>query len=554
KFFGEKAYRDMFITSKSNQTKYKNTRNKKVLCSFDRFLKDYSYEDEFYKELKKSFDNLLKGEKTTEHDIKSITIAIDRLKNNEFLQKQRNHLNAAVPHQNNVYEAEMILRNQQKFYPEITEDMVGKISQIISFRIPYYIGPLIKTQTENDFGWAVRQKENEHVLPWTIDDVIDRSESAEKFIQQMTSYCAYLTNEKVLPKHSLQYQLFEVLNELNGIQIRAEYELPDKKFRLSQEEKEWIINNVFKKYKNVTISLFIRKLKNSPYKDIILNPETDGLKQIYGTQKEDKFGTSLSSYITMRNIFPTMNEKDFPMMEELIYWITTFEDKEIIKIKIKEKYDQLTDNQVNKLIRLPFAGWGRLSRKLINGLPADMKRSQTILDIMKEQSVGFMEILGTEKYQLNSRISNINLEKSNSFKKIKYKDIADLQGSPAVKKGIWQSILVIEDLVDIFGEPQHIMIEFAREDSEKKRTTDRKKRISDIEKSISKDEVELKSFLKEHSRYEEREYRDPRLYLYITQEGKCLYTGERLNVERLEDYEVDHILPRNFVKDDSIDN
>src|SRR5699024_5622239 len=54
--------------------------------------------------------------------------------------------------------------------------------------------------------------------------------------------------------------------------------------------------------------------------------------------------------------------------------------------------------------------------------------------------------------------------------------------------------------------------------------------------------------------YEEREYRDPRLYLYITQEGKCLYTGERLNVERLEDYEVDHILPRNFVKDDSIDN
>src|SRR5699024_534776 len=89
------------------------------------------------------------------------------------------------------------------------------------------------------------------------------------------------------------------------------------------------------------------------------------------------------------------------------------------------------------------------------------------------------------------------------FTKIRYKDIAELQGSPSIKKGIWQAILIIEDLVEIFGEPEHIMIEFAREEGAKKRTEDRKKQINNLQKAISKDEKELKSFLKEHSRYNE---------------------------------------------------
>src|SRR5699024_4279100 len=381
-FLGEKAYRDMFITTRQQQTEFKNSRNKKVLCIFDRFLKDFSYEEKFYKELKKNFESIKTNPNASNRDIQSITKILERLENNEFLQKQRSQLNAAIPHQNNEYEAAEILNNQQKFHPEISKDMIQKVKQIISFRIPYYIGPLIKTQNENDFGWAVRKQENEHILPWTIDDIIDKSQSAEKFIQQMTSYCAYLTNEKVLPKHSLQYEMFEVLNELNSIQIRPEYELSHKKFRLTYDEKAWIIDNIFKKYKNVTHSLFKRELKNSPFKEIILNPETDELKQIYGTQKEDKFGTSLSSYITLSSIFPVLEEQDFSMLEELIYWITTFEDKEIIKLKINEKYSYLSDSQITKVIRLPFTGWGRLSKKLINELPADVNNNKTILDLM----------------------------------------------------------------------------------------------------------------------------------------------------------------------------
>lgn len=551
---GEKAYRDMFITSKTKQTKYRDTKNINLLCAFDRFLKVHKEEDTFYKELKRVFDTIIKSSESTKKDITNVQNALERLNKNTFLQKQKGYLNAAIPHQNNEYEAQTILKNQQKYYPEITDEVIEKVSQIINFRIPYYIGPLLKEANENDFGWVVRKNPDKHVLPWTIDEVIDRSQSAEKFINRMTSYCAYLTSKKVLPKHSLIYQLFEVLNELNGIQIRPEYEQPDKKYRLDYKEKQWILKNVFQKYKNVTHKILLRELKNSPYKEIVLDSQTDSLGNVFGTQKEDRFGSSLSSFITLSNIFSNIDDSNQDMLEELIYWITVFEDKDIIKLKINEKYKNISDKQIKALINLPFVGWGRLSHKLINELPADTNNNVTILDIMKQEPVVFMEVLGTEKYRLNERITKLNLHHNKSFAKIRYKDIAELQGSPAIKKGIWQAILIIEDLVQTFGEPDHIMIEFAREEDVKERNVNRKQQINNLQKAISKDEKELKAFLKEHSRYENNDYKDQRLNLYITQEGKCLYTGEALNISRLHDYHIDHILPRNFVKDDSIDN
>ena len=33
-----------------------------------------------------------------------------------------------------------------------------------------------------------------------------------------------------------------------------------------------------------------------------------------------------------------------------------------------------------------------------------------------------------------------------------------------------------------------------------------------------------------------------------------MYSGETLDPQRLIDYEVDHIIPRSLIKDDSIDN
>ncbi|MCF2679075.1 type II CRISPR RNA-guided endonuclease Cas9, partial [Streptococcus alactolyticus] len=38
------------------------------------------------------------------------------------------------------------------------------------------------------------------------------------------------------------------------------------------------------------------------------------------------------------------------------------------------------------------------------------------------------------------------------------------------------------------------------------------------------------------------------------QNGKDMYTGDELDIDHLSDYDIDHIIPQAFIKDDSIDN
>src|SRR5699024_2507480 len=82
----------------------------------------------------------------------------------------------------------------------------------------------------------------------------------------------------------------------------------------------------------------------------------------------------------------------------------------------------------------------------------------------------------------------------------------------------------------------------------------RESHLKNLEKELSREEKELKLFLKEHIKDKDVNYKNDRLYLYVTQFGKCLYTGESLDIGQLQYYDVDHILPRSFVKDDSMDN
>ena len=55
------------------------------------------------------------------------------------------------------------------------------------------------------------------------------------------------------------------------------------------------------------------------------------------------------------------------------------------------------------------------------------------------------------------------------------------------------------------------------------------------------------------SKQSDKEFTE-RLYLYFTQNGRCMYSSEPLNIDTLYLYEVDHILPQNYIKDDSLSN
>ena len=75
--------------------------------------------------------------------------------------------------------------------------------------------------------------------------MVDVESSAENFIKKLTSKCSYLRNEDVLPKSSLLYEKYMVLNEINHLKIKSK--------TISVELKQEIYRELFEKKQKVTI-------------------------------------------------------------------------------------------------------------------------------------------------------------------------------------------------------------------------------------------------------------------------------------------------------------
>lgn len=66
-----------------------------------------------------------------------------------------------------------------------------------------------------------------------------------------------------------------------------------------------------------------------------------------------------------------------------------------------------------------------------------------------------------------------------------------------------------------------------------------------------------KELMDEIENLDDNQLRSDRRYLYFLQKGRCLYSGEVLNSNKLFndlEYNIDHIYPQCKVDDDSIDN
>ena len=79
------------------------------------------------------------------------------------------------------------------------------------------------------------------VYPWNFDSVVDIEQSAENFINNLTSKCTYLPTKDVIPKNSILYSAFTVLNELNN--LRLDGKKPDVSL------KQAIFNDLFMTHK-----------------------------------------------------------------------------------------------------------------------------------------------------------------------------------------------------------------------------------------------------------------------------------------------------------------
>lgn len=497
---------------------------------------------DFYKDLNKVLKN----------DDSELAVKIsDEIELEHFMPKQRTKENGVIPYQVHQQELDMIIDNQKSYYPFLSEPnpVVGhratqpyKIDELVSFRVPYYVGPMVTPEVqaktgnaENQFSWMVR-KDDGDITPWNFDDKVDRIASATNFIQRMKTTDTYLIGEDVLPQRSLIYQRFTVLNELNNVRVNGKL--------LTRDQKQRIYNQLFVGHGTVSIKTLQENLVCSG--EVLTTPKIEGLAD------PKHFNNALTTYHDFKDLLPDdINRPERQAdIEKIINWATVFEDTDIFREKLRE-IDWLSDLQRKRLSQRRYRGWGRLSARLLTGIKD--AQGMSILDQLWQTQLNFMQIVSLPDYaKAIAEINAVGMAKQDVLDTIN-----EMYTSPQNKKALRQILLVVRDIQKAHhGQaPSRIFIEAARgAEQNPQRTRQRQKKLSDLyadqAKQIIDDAVktELKDKIKNKAQF------TTRLMLYFLQNGRDMYTGKRLNIDALSMYDIDHILPQSLVKDDSLDN
>lgn len=506
---------------------------KKDLKGYAGYIDGKLSQDGFYKFVKDQLKEVPGSEKF-----------LDLIEKEDFLRKQRSFYNGVIPNQVHLAEMEAILDRQENYYPWLKENR-EKILSLLTFRIPYYVGPLADGQSE--FAWLER-KSDEKIKPWNFSDVVDLDRSAEKFIEQLIGRDTYLPDEYVLPKKSLIYQKYMAFNELTKIAYLDERQ---KRMNLSSVEKKEIFETLFKKRSKVTKKQLVKFFENHLQID---NPTIFGI--------EDAFNADYSTYVELAKVPGMKSIMDDPdnedLMEEIVKILTVFEDRKMRRKQLENHIDQLSQEQIKELAKKHYTGWGRLSKKLLVGI-RDKDSQKTILEYLVEDdnhsggrqhlNRNLMQLINDDRLSFKKTIAELQVIDPSADL---YAQVQEIAGSPAIKKGILLGLKIVDEIIRVMGEkPENIVIEMARENQ----TTARGKTLSKRrEAKIKEGLAALGSSLLKENPPGNADLTQRKVYLYYAQNGKDIYLGEPLDFDRLSQYDEDHIIPQSFTVDNSLDN
>ena len=547
--YDKAAYKKMFrVMGKDNYSAYVGSVNYKE--HKERRNAGAGKDGESFRKAVEKVIDALPEEAQLDQDVIEIR---EKIKNEAFLPKQLTSANGIIPNQVHLRELKRILENASgylSFLNEIDESGLAvkeRIAQLYEFQIPYYVGPLSKQNSKN--AWANRRpgEEKGRILPWNFEKKIDVNQAAEDFIKRMVRHCSYMDGRRTLPKQSLMYEKYMVLNELNNLRINGE--------KPTVLQKQQIYNELFGKGKRITQKALINYLKDEGIVEKDSEPIISGI--------DGDFKASLSTFGKLRTVLKEEARKDSSqeMMDQIVFWATVYgDDKRFIRARIEEHYSEiLDDHAIKQLLGMKFNGWGNLSKAFLEmeGASKEDGVYRSVIQALWETNDNLMELLGqryTYKEELEKRVQT----KEKPLAEWTIDDLDGMYLSPSVKRMVWQTLKIIREITEVRGSaPSKIFVEMARDDAQTKAKNKGKRTKSrkDFLLECYKDD---KAWKDELTSVDDGELRAKKLYLYYLQMGRCMYSGEAIDLASLMSgntmYDIDHIHPCHFVKDDSLEN
>ena len=198
-----------------------------------------------------------------------------------------------------------------------------------------------------------------------------------------------------------------------------------------------------------------------------------------------------------------------------------------------------------------------MSRHFLEGIMGKDKNGNaenSIIGFLWNEQVTLQELL-SQNYTFRETIDEQFLGVEKPLSSWEIEDLDDFYLSPSVKRMTWQTMKIVEEIQRVLGKsPKRIFVEMTRSDGKKERTVSRKNKLISLYKSLGK---EGKEFINEIDGKDENFFNRRKVYLYYLQMGKCMYSGEVIDLHKLLNdnlYDIDHIYPQHYIKDDSIEN
>lgn len=468
-----------------------------------------------------------------------------RWETHTFLPKQVNGDNRIIPYQLYYHELKTILQKAERYLPFLSaKDSDGltamkKLLSIMTFRIPYFVGPLCKAHSDN--AWIERKAEGK-IYPWNFDRMVDLDASEAAFIRKMTNMCTYLPDQPVLPMQSLLYERFMVLNEINNLKVNG---VP-----ISVEAKQDIYQ-LFTQKRKVT-----RKAMEA---FLLSNGWIERGDVVSGVD------VTVKSALTSQHDFQSLLERKILTQDEverIIEHLTYTADQKRSWKWLQEQFPQLEMQDIKYVAKLKYEEFGRFSREFLVGLLGVNKETgeqNSIIGFLWETNDNLMQLL-SNRYTF---VEEVERRRKEYYKEsgARLEDLLDdMQVSSLVKRPIYRTLDIVRDVCKACKEPpEKIFLEMARGTKAKEgRKVSRRERLQALYKQIkTKDCAEVDRMLTELQGKSDRQLRSNALYLYFVQLGKDMYSGEPIDLEHIKDrtrYDIDHIFPQSVVKDDSLDN
>ena len=471
-----------------------------------------------------------------------------------------------------VKEASDILHKQQQFYPNlITDNFIEACISTIKARIPYYIGPL-SSQAKN--SWINRKDGTfKYGYDYCKDALVNEEESIQNWKLNMISHCTYLPEEYALPKGSFIAETFSLLNELN---ILTAIDKDENRYYLTREDKLKVFDE-----------LFLKRTDYVSHKEVaeLLNLKSFGPKD---SRKEGKFKNRYTLYQNIISVFPQFelhsildlfneNEKEkVDKIEDIILNLNLF-DEEQSKVNYFTKKLNLDNEDAKKLARCKSNGFYAFSKQFIMEIKMNVDGETLLEEMLRDNSENQKNeqmTLITEATDLDGNRINFDSNKYMTLLKDTKKLSIDLliqDGKPFIPiarpviRALNECFKLYEEVVNTYGVPDRVVIETARDLKDSAHDGDEPAKHFDQMKNLydylTKQMKEQKDNAKISKHYLEDwdviqpylEKNKRKVELYIRQNGRDMVTGDEIDIQKLEDYEMDHILPRGF-GDNSMDN